>query len=92
MDVRFDVNIPASSVLVFDRRDIVVDHHVDLRDIDTSSDNVGGNQDLRLAVPESVQNLVSIRVLFSSVKRRDRVAVLGQPLSDSVRRVFPLFC
>ena len=69
---------------------IVVDNHVDLLDIDTSSDDVGGNQDFSLAVSESIEDVISVNRLLVSVKRSDRVTFISQPFGDSIGSIFSL--
>ena len=63
---------------------IVIDDHVDLLNIDTSSDDVGSDEYLGLAVSEIIEDLVSfIRQLFT-VERSDRVAFFSQSLGDLI--------
>lgn len=56
---------------------IVVDNHVDLLDIDTSSDDVRGNEDFGLAVSESIEDVISVNRLLVSVERSDRVTFVS---------------
>ena len=69
---------------------IVVDDHVDLLDIDSSSDDVGGDEDFGFTVPEFVEDLVSLIRQLVSVERGDRVTFFSQPLGDSIGSVFSL--
>ena len=69
---------------------IVVDNHVDLLDIDTSSDDIGGNEDFGLAVSESIEDVISVIRLLVSVERSDRVTFISQPLGDSIGSIFSL--
>jgi hypothetical protein len=39
---------------------IVIHDHIDLLNIDTSSDDVGGDEDFGLAVSESIENPISL--------------------------------
>lgn len=48
--------------------DIVVDDHIDLLDIDTAGDDIGGDQNLGLAVPEAIENVVSVAGHLVAVK------------------------
>jgi hypothetical protein len=52
VDISLDIRppIPFRSQI----RNIIVDHHVDLLDIDTARDDIGRDEDLCLAIPEAV--------------------------------------
>jgi hypothetical protein len=63
---------------------IVINDHVDLLDIDTSGNDVGGDQDLCLGVTEGIEDPISVVRLFISVKRGDRVTFCRESLSDLV--------
>ena len=41
------------------QRQVIIDDHVDLHDIDTPRDNVGSDEDFRLAVSEGFHDCVS---------------------------------
>jgi hypothetical protein len=84
LDIRFEV--PTRSKV----GNIVIDDHVDLLNIDTSSDDVGSDEDFGFTVPKLVEDLVSLIRHFVSVERGDRVTFFSQPLGDSVGSVFSL--
>lgn len=71
-------------------RYIVIDDHVDLLDIDTSSYDVGSDENLGLAVSETIENLVSLAKLLFTVKRGDLMSFLSQSVGDSIRRISSL--
>jgi hypothetical protein len=61
LDIRFEV--PTRSKV----GNIVIDDHVDLLNIDTSSDDVGSDEDFGFTVPKLVEDLVSLIRHFVSV-------------------------
>jgi len=69
---------------------IVVHDHVDLLNIDTSSDDVGSNEDFGLAVPESIEDFISLIGHLVSVEGSYRVSFLSQPVGDLVGSIFSL--
>ena len=69
---------------------IVVDNHVDLLDIDTPSNDVGGDQDFGFTVSESIEDVISVNRLLVSMERSDRVTFISQPLGDSIGSIFSL--
>lgn len=85
MDIRLDIR-PLISVLVplVHERQVVVHDHVDLHDIDTTRDNVSRDEDLLLALSESVDDGISLSSVLRPVQRRDFVALCGHPLRDAV--------
>lgn len=87
-----DISLDVRSELAFGShdRDVVVDDHVDLLNVDTPSDDVGCDEDLGLAVTEPVQDRISLVALFLSVQRGDRVALAVQPIGDPIRSVLAL--
>jgi hypothetical protein len=75
VDVGFNVGLEAK--FGSEDRNIVVDYHVDLLDVDTSGDDIGRDEHLCLAVPERIENLVSFTSLLVSVQRGDRMTFRG---------------
>jgi hypothetical protein len=69
---------------------IVIDNHVDLLNIDTSGDDVGCDEDLRLTVSKAIQYTVPLIMDLVRVERGYGVAIFGQPRRNFVRGVFPL--
>jgi hypothetical protein len=58
VDVRLDIRliVPTGSEVGY----IVVYDHVDLLNIDTSSDDIGSDENFGLAVPESIEDTISL--------------------------------
>ena len=54
LDIRLEIS--ARSKIGY----IVIDDHVDLLDIDTSSDDIGSNEYLGLPVPERIENSITL--------------------------------
>lgn len=71
-------------------RQVVVDDHVDLRDVDAAGDDVRRDQDLGLAVAERLHDGVALGRLELAVQRRDLVALGRHPPRDLVGRVAAL--
>jgi hypothetical protein len=66
VDISLDIRlvVPTGSEVGY----IVIYDHVNLLNIDTSSDDVGGDEDFGLAVPESIENPISLVGHFISVE------------------------
>src|ERR1700712_2525922 len=75
---------------IHQRRRIIVDDHVDLRYIDTSCDDVGSDENLRLALSETIDNGVSILCFFAAMEGGDRVAFIRHSCSDPIGRISSL--
>ena len=57
---------------------IVIDDHRDCRNIETTSKDVGGNENLRNSITELLDNSITICSIESSVNRTDFVASIAQ--------------
>ena len=55
--------------------DVIVDDHGDAGNVDTTGENIGGDQDLGLSGPEVVQESIAVLPLVGSVKCRHPVSV-----------------
>lgn len=64
--------------------DIVVDYHRYCRDIKTTCENVGSNQDLRSSIAEFLNNSITISPIKSSMNRADFVASPSQGFLKSI--------
>lgn len=71
-------------------RDVVVDDHVDLEDVDSASDDIGGDEDLGLAIPERFHDSVAFGRFELAVQRRDLVSLGSHALGDLVGRLATL--
>lgn len=71
-------------------RQVVVDDHVDLRNVDTSRDDVRRDQDFGLAVPEALHDSVAFGRFELAVQRDDLVAFVGHSAGNLVGRVSSL--
>ena len=75
MDVGLDIRLEIS------RRThigyIVVDNHVDLLNIDSSSDDIGRDENLGLAVSETIEDIISFVGQLFTVKRGDLMSFLS---------------
>lgn len=71
-------------------RQVVVDDHVDLRNVDTTRDDVRGDEDLGLALPERLHDGVSLRGLELAMQRDDLVALGRHPSGNLVGGVSSL--
>ena len=63
---------------------IVVDHHVDLLDVDTPRNYVGRNEDFGFAVPEPVEDIVSLARLFLAVQGSHGMFEVGELLGNKI--------
>lgn len=73
------------------QRQIIVHHHINLRDINTTSDDVRRDEHFLLPVPETVDDSVSFDRVFRTMQRGDFVALGGHALRDSVGCVTALW-
>jgi len=88
VDISFDIGLEISTGAKVGY--IVVYNHVDLLNIDTSSDDVGSNEDFGLTVPESIEDFISLIGHLVSMEGSYRVAFLSQPVGDLVGSIFSL--
>ena len=68
-------------------RQVVVDDHVHLEDVDAACDDVRRDQHLLLALAEAVDDGVALLRVLGAVQRRDLVPLRCHPLRDAVGRV-----
>jgi len=89
MDVSLDVwpKVPLRSQIGH----VIVDHHIHLLNVDTSSDDIGCDEDFGLPVPEAVKDIVSLLCHLVSVERSDRMTFVLESRSDAVRCLLALF-
>ena len=96
MDVRLDVGpevaLVARRVALVQERKVVIDDHVDLHDVDATRDDVRGDQDLIFALPEAVDDRITLRRVLRSVQRCDLVPFCRHPLGNAVGGVSMLNC
>ena len=78
LDVRLESSIGTSV------RNIVIDNHVDLRDVDASGDDVGSDEHLGLSVSEAIENVITVTIHLFAVKCGDRVTFGRESVGDSV--------
>jgi hypothetical protein len=82
MNVSFDVRPEPS--LWTQIGDVVIDDHVDLLNIDSARNNIRRNEDLGFAVPEIVQDAITVLGLLLAVQRGNLMAVVGESFGDFV--------
>lgn len=85
MQVRFGIRLVAGV-----EREVVVDDHVDLKDVDSPRDNVRRDEDLGLAVPERLHHRVALARLELAVERGDLVSFRRHASGDLVGGVASL--
>lgn len=82
--VNVGLDIRPESALRSHVRYIIVDHHVDLLDIDTPRNYVCRDENLGLAVPEAIEDIVSLVRLFLAMQRSDLMPEIGEFLGDKI--------
>ena len=88
MDVRLDVGLARVAVpTVVEQRQVVVDDHVDLQDVDPARDHVRRDEHFFLARAEPVDDRVTFRSFFRAVQRGDLVPLRRHALRDAVGSV-----
>ena len=65
-------------------RQIIVDDHGDLTDVDSSSDDVRGDQDFGVTLPETVDGAVTIAGIFATMKGRDRMTLCDHTIRNVI--------
>lgn len=63
---------------------IVVDHHIDLQNIDTASNDVRCDKDLFFAFTEAINNAIAFLSVLCTVQRGNFVTLCYHPLSNAV--------
>lgn len=87
MDVGLDVRAttPRSQI-----GHVVVDNHVHSRDIDTSSNDVGGDENLGLTIPEAVKDSITFLGELVTVERGNGMTFGNKTFSNVVGGDFSL--
>jgi hypothetical protein len=70
---------------------IIVDDHVNLLNIDTSGNDVGGDKNFGFRISEPIENGISFFMFFVPMKRRDRVTIFLQTSCYSVGSISTLY-
>lgn len=65
--------------------EIVVDNHVHLKNINTTSDDICRDQDFFTSLAEAVDDSITLGSILGTMKRSDFVTLGGHSLRDSVR-------
>ena len=79
MEVGLKVRIP-----IFRDRDVVIYHQTDIVNVDTTGQNVGGDQDSTFALPEGFHGLISHGVVNSTVQEGAGISLRRQRIVNGI--------
>jgi hypothetical protein len=71
-------------VTLHHERQVIVDDHVDLEDIDATGDDVGGDEDLFASLAETVDDGIAVFSVLGAMERGDLVSFCDHALSDTI--------
>src|SRR5271169_1585275 len=63
---------------------IIINDHIDLIDINTTSENIGGNKDFRFSGTESIHDGIAFCGIPSSVENSDDMTVFSHSTSNFI--------
>jgi len=82
MQIRFGIN--SGHARLSKHRQVVVDDHRDLTDVDPPSDNIGRDQDFCVSLPEPVDNAITALGILTSMQRGYRMPLGDHAVSNVV--------
>lgn len=77
MDVSLNIRPRVTTEIsppIIHKRQIVVNDHIDLEDIDASCNDIGGDEDFFATLTEVVDDGITLGSIFRTMKRGDLVA------------------